>query len=215
MEGGEGEGLGLHGGGIEEVAEVAQAAFGTDDTVEGFEHRAVGGLVEEELDAEVFGGLEVDERGVVGEGDNHAIAIDKAHRGSEGKVFNLRTLITPRTLISLSREEGHGAAEFEIVFDVVVIGLAEEFDDKLIEGVVVGLARFEGEPDIAALDLPLQTHGLGLFAVGLFLSGVFHLEEQALLLKCQNRRTLLISHRFGCKVTKKKRIIHYSLFTIH
>ena len=215
MEGGEGEGLGLHGGGIEEVAEVAQAAFGTDDAVEGLEHRAVGGLVEEELDAEVFGGLEVDERGVVGEGDDHTVTIDEAHRGSEGKVFNLRTLITPRTLISLSREEGYGAAEFEIVFDVVIIGLAEKFDDELIEGVVVGLARFEGEPDIAALDLPLQAHGFGLFAVGLFLSGVFHLEEQALLLECQNRRTLLISHRFGCKDTKKKRIIHYSLFTIH
>jgi len=188
VEGGEGEGLGLHGGGIEEVAEVAQAAFGTDDAVEGFEHRAVGGFVEEELDAEVFGGLEVDERGVVGEGDDHTVTIDVRDGGGEGEVFNLRTLITPRTLISLSREEGHGAAEFEIVFDVVVVGLAEEFDDKLIEGVVVGLARFEGEPDIAALDLPLQTHGFGLFAVGLFLSGVFHLEEQALLLECLNHR---------------------------
>ena len=90
MQGGEGEGLGLHGGGIEEVAEVAQAAFGTDDAVEGLEHRAVGGFVEEELDAEVFGGLEVDERGVVGEGDDHAVAIDIRDGGGEGEVFEFR-----------------------------------------------------------------------------------------------------------------------------
>ena len=71
------------------------------------------------------------------------------------------------------------------MLDVVIVGLAEELDDELVEGVVVGLAQFEGEPGIAAFDLPLQTHRLGLFAVGFFLSGVFHLEEQALLLECQ------------------------------
>ena len=82
-------------------------------------------------------------------------------------------------------EEADGAAEFEIMLDIVVVGLAEDLDDELVEGVVVGFAEFEGIPGIAALDLPLQTHGFGLFAVGIFFGCIFHLEEQALLLECQ------------------------------
>ena len=72
----EGKGLGLHGGGIEEVAEVAQAPFGADDAVEGLEHHLVAGLVEKELDADMLCALDIDELAVVGNGDYHALAID-------------------------------------------------------------------------------------------------------------------------------------------
>ena len=190
VQGVEGEGLGLHGGGIEEVAEVAQTTFGTDDAVESLEHRAVGGLIEEELDAEIFGGLEVDEGGIVGEGDDHAVAVDEGYGGGEGEVGNPRisrvtrvSRITRRT--RFASEKADGPTEFEVMFYFVVVRLAEDLDDELVEGVVVTLACFQGEPGIAAFDLPLQTHLLGLFAVGFLLGSVFHLEEKALLLECQ------------------------------
>ena len=132
VEWGKGEGLRLHGRGIEEVAERAQAAFGPDDAVEGLEHRAIGGLIEEELDAEVLGSLEVDERGVVGEGDDHAVAINVAHRGGEGEIGNSRI---PRqaSWTCLARKEGHWPAEFEIMLNIVVIALTEHLNHQLVQ----------------------------------------------------------------------------------
>ena len=86
MQWGEGEGLGLHGGGIEEVAEVAQAAFCPDDAVEGLEHHFITRLVEEELDADILRTLDIDELAVVGDSDDHAVAIDVRDGGGEGEI---------------------------------------------------------------------------------------------------------------------------------
>ena len=36
---------------VEKVAQITQSAFGTHGAVDGIEHQAIGGLVEEELDA--------------------------------------------------------------------------------------------------------------------------------------------------------------------
>ena len=82
----------------------------------------------------------------------------------------------------------------------VLIALAEDFDDKLIQRVVVAFSQLEGIPCITTLYLPLQTDILGLLAVGFLFSGILHLEQEPLLLECQNRRTLLISHLLVAKV---------------
>ena len=78
----------------------------------------------------------------------------------------------------------------------VILALSEDLDDQLVQGVVIALAQFDGVPGISAFHLPLQARFLGLFAVGFLFGGVFHLEQQPVLLECQNRRTLLISHNW-------------------
>ena len=80
---GEGEGLCLLAR-IEEVAQVAQPALGSHGALKGLEHEAIAGLVEEQLHAQpAVADLQVGQRRIVGNGHDHAVAVDKAHGAGE------------------------------------------------------------------------------------------------------------------------------------
>ena len=74
-------------------------------------------------------------------------------------------------------EKGHWPSELEVVLYLIVVALAEYLHDELVERVVVALAHADGIPCITALHLPLQSHLLGLLAVGFLFCSVLHLEQ--------------------------------------
>ena len=158
---------------VEEVAQVGQTVvLGMDDAVEGIEHHAVGGLVEEKLHADGIGRTLNVELMSLGNDHHHAVAVDIAHLGREGEIAYGAVL--------LHGEEHHGLAEFEVVGDVGVGG-ARHLNRHLVECVVGAAAHGEGKPRVATLHLAAHAHGLRLLSVGFLLHGVFHLEQGALL----------------------------------
>ena len=180
----------------EQVAQVGQSvAFGVDDTVQGFEHQLVSGFVEEQLHAHVSRGLQLGERRVVRHGDYHPVAVNVAYGAREEEIspsrpplwggawFVLFGVLTPPYRggwEGLLNEEHHGAAELEVVFNLVVLR-AQHFHGQLVQRVVVTLAHADGKPCVAALHLALQAHGFGLAAELFLLAVVFHLKQQLVL----------------------------------
>ena len=192
MKGSEGESLRLHAGRVKEVPQVTQSSLGADDAIKGLEHSLITGLVEEELDPNVLCTLHVDDVAVIRHGNYHPVAIDITDRGSEVEVFYL--------ILSIDAEENHRLTELKVMFNLFVIALTVYLHDKLVQRVVITLAHLHRPPGIATLYLPLQAHLFGLLAVGFLLGGILHLKQQPLLLECQYRRNLLISHNFSAKV---------------
>ena len=84
---GKGESLCPHATGIEEVAEIAQTALGPHRALQRLEHHPIGGLVKTQLHANLsLGCLQVDNRGVVGQGNHHAVAVDVGNGALKRKV---------------------------------------------------------------------------------------------------------------------------------
>ena len=180
------EDLRLHPRSVEQVAQVGQPALGPHHTVEGIKHHLVARLVEEKLDAHLPCSLHVNELSVVRHGHHHLVAVDIADGSRKVEVSDLPLLV--------DAEEGHRPAELEVMLYLVILALTVHLHDELVQRVIVAFAHPHGIPGIAALHLPLQPRCLGLLAKGLLLSGILHLEQQPLLLQCQYRRSLLISH---------------------
>ena len=86
---------------------------------------------------------------------------------------------------------------------IIILTLAMHLDHELVKRVIVALPHFHGPPGITTLNLPLQPHLLGLFAVGFLLGLILHLEQQTLLLECQYRRILLITHKAPAKLQNR------------
>ena len=77
-------------------------------------------------------------------------------------------------------EEHQRLAILEIVLRLVV-GIAQQFYDILVERIVETLTGAYGKPCVATLHLPLQTYRPGLFPEGFALGSVLHLKEYAML----------------------------------
>ena len=87
----------------------------------------------------------------------------------------------------------------------LVITLTEHLYHQLIERIIVALSHLQGIPGITTLHLPHQSHFLGLFAEGILLGGILHLEQQPLLLECLYR----------CSHAAKVAIIRHELHELH
>ena len=131
--------------------------------------------------------MHVDELTVVGNGNHHPVAIDITDRGGKIEVMNL--------ILSVDTEEYHRLSELEVMFDLL-IALAEHLHHQLVQGVIITSAHLQGIPGVTALHLPLQSHLFGLLTEGFLLGLILHLEQQPLLLKCQNGRNILIFHNW-------------------
>ena len=114
---------------VEQVAQIGQAvALGTDGAVERLEHQAVAGLVEKQLYACLVGLCQGENVGSVGQGDHHAVAVDKAHgaRGVEIVYFVFATICLG------DGEEAYGTPELKVVFNLLV-GCACHLNSHLVE----------------------------------------------------------------------------------
>ena len=185
MHGLEGEGLGLLALRVEEVAEVAQPSLAFDGAVQGVLHRAVGGLVERQLHAEAFSGLQVNDGEGVRDGDYHAVAVDVADGGGVAEILDadgagIYTELAVRG--SGCRKELDGASELEVMLDVGV-GRAYDFNGQLVQRIVVAAAEADGPPGITAMDPPLDTQLLGELAESLLFIVVLQLQQELLLLE--------------------------------
>ena len=76
-------------------------------------------------------------------------------------------------------EEDYGFAKLKIVLYVQVL-LSVHLHHALVEAIIVVFAHTQGKPCVAALHLALHSHDLRLFAESLFLSVIFHLQQQFL-----------------------------------
>ena len=167
---------------VEEVAQIGQTvAAGMDDAVQGIGHKPVAGLVEVELHTHlVAASRQGAHPSVVGQGDDHAVAVDIAHHAGEVKV--MQTVLTGMMLVGHHAEEGDGAAILKVVLDILVVG-AEDLDSQLVEGIVKGVADAQRQPHVATLHQSRHTAFLGLLAKFLFLRFIFQPEQHALLLQ--------------------------------
>ena len=69
---------------VEQVAQIAQAPFGTHGAIECFEHQPIACLIEEEHHSQLtIGHLKVGERSIVGYGHHHTVAVDVAYCAGE------------------------------------------------------------------------------------------------------------------------------------
>ena len=169
---------------VEEVAQIGQpVVLGANHTVEGVEHHAVGGLVEEQLHAHGIGAALDVELVSLWHGHDHAVAVDIAHLGGEREVA--------QGFVLVHGEEHHGLAKLEVVLDVGVGG-ARHLQGHLVERIVGAAAHGEGKPRVATLHLAPHSHRLRLLAIGFLLRCVFHLEQRALLLQCLYWRDHLV-----------------------
>ena len=158
---------------IEQVAQIGQpVAVGFHHAVERVEHHLVTGLVERQLHAHLFGVLEVAQRHIVGHDHHHAVAVHITHGARKREIFQF---ITGRPT-----EEGDGASEFKIMFNVLILR-AVDFHGELVQRIVVGLAHLYRPPGIAALQFALHAHGSRLLTESLFLRRIFHLQQHFLL----------------------------------
>ena len=98
-------------------------------------------------------------------------------------------------LTGFGSKEYHGFPELEVMF-YLLVALAEHLYHQLVQGIIIAFAHLQGIPGITALHLPLQPHLFGLLTEGFLLGLILHLEQQPLLLECQNGRNLLIFHNW-------------------
>ena len=173
--------------GIEDVTKVGKSAAAcSDNTVEGFKHKTIAGLVEEELYAESILTLQVHNASAVGQRHHHTVLLGIADSSGEGKILelaaSLRSLRPCRSHVVLNGEEAHGATCFEIVL-YVRTGLAHHLHHHLVERIIIASAYAYRKPSIATAHLALHAHCLRLLAKFLLLMIVFNLEKHALALK--------------------------------
>ena len=164
---------------VEEVTQGGQpVVLGPHGAVQGVEHEAVGGLVEEELHAQPLGILQGDGLVTIVEHHHHAVAVDEAHGSVEVEVFGHQSSVP----VVAHLEEAHGPSVLEVVFYLLVVG-AVQFHDQLVERVVIRASGAHGIPGIAPFHLALHAHALRLLAESLPFVLVFKLQQHALLLE--------------------------------
>ena len=167
---------------VEQVAQIGQTgALGARDAVQGVEHDAITRLIKEQLQPHGCVGILQLQGVTLGDGDDHAVTIDKGGGSSEVEVADASGQLQV-ALGCLGLEEHDGFAVLEVVVDVLVGG-ASHLDAELVQGVVVGAADAQRVPGITARHLARQPHGLGVQAIGLLLLLIFDLEQVPLLLQ--------------------------------
>ena len=158
----------------QQVAQLGQAvATGAGHVGQGFEHGAVGGLVEEQLHTHGVGALHVEHGVHAGHDEDHARVVGVGHGGLEGVVGYLP--------VGRLAEEYDGAAELEAVLDVRV-ARALDLQHQLVERVVVVAPHADGPPAQATLHLACHAHRLGLPPELGLLVLILHAQEQLLAL---------------------------------
>ena len=160
------------------------------------------------MDAYVLCALDINKLTVIRDSHHHPVAIDIAYGGGEGEIGYPRITRNSRVpriyrIFRITGKESHWSAEFEVMLYLIILALAMHLDHELVERVIVALPHFYRPPGITTFHLPLQPHLLGLFAVGFLLGLILHLEQQPLLLECQYRRILLITHKSPAKLQNR------------
>ena len=111
----------------------------------------------------------------LGDGDNHAVAVDVGDGPCKVKVADASRLFQV-TLGRRGLEEYHWLAVLEVVVNLH-IGRSGHLDAILIDGVVVGATHAQRIPGITARHLARQAHGLGVQTIGLLLLLVLQAEQ--------------------------------------
>ena len=167
---------------VEQVAQVGQAvALGLDDALQGIKHHAVTRFVKEQLNAHKFLGILQFQRMPLGDGDDHAVAVDIGDSPREAEEVDVGRLFQVARW-RLGTEEHHRLAVLKVVINFLV-ALPGDLDAILVDGIVISAADLEREPRVAARHLARKADALAVQAIGLLLLLVFHPEQFPLLLQ--------------------------------
>ena len=159
--------------GVEEITQITQTPLRLDNTIKRVEHHLITGLIEKQLDSYVLCPLHIDQLSVVWYRHHHSVTIDIADGTRKREI--------PDLVLLANAEETNRFSELEVMLNLL-IALTVHLHHQLVKGVIIAPTYLQGIPGIATLDLPQQSHLLGLLAERLLLCLILQLEQQALLL---------------------------------
>ena len=160
-----------------------------DNTVQGVEHEAETCLVEEQLHAHGRLGVLQFECVPLGDGDDHAVAVNIGNGPREAIIADSGSLLeVSRGCFGL--EKDHWLAVLEVVVNFFV-ALARHLDAVLVDRVVVGAPDAQWIPGVAARHFAGQADALGVQAISLLLLLVFQAEQFPLQLQLRYGRRVV------------------------
>ena len=121
--------------------------------------------------------LQVEQRGRVGHGNHHSVAIHIAHGSGKRKIFDTLNFSALVLILAhlLDHKEHDGATELKVVLDILIRG-AEDLNGCLIQRIIKAFSHTEREPGITSFHLALHSHLFGELAEGFLLGVILQLE---------------------------------------